>query len=193
MHGDVGPFDRFAPVYDRVMPPARRGLLRDGLAVAERDVERMVDVGGGSGRAIRRLDAPQRTVVDAAPGMLRQARRHGLDTVAGDARRLPLKSGSVDAVLVVDAIHHMDRVDDVLAEAARVLRPGGVLVIRDFDPVTLRGRGLVAAEHLVGFESVFYTPAELVEKLTAAGLRPTIVEEGFGYTVAGVAESETGK
>ena len=189
MHGDVGPFDRFAPVYDLVMPPARASKLRAGLVFADRDIERALDVGGGPGRAIRRLDLPERIVVDAAPGMVRRARTNGLDAVLGDASRLPVDSDSVDAVIVVDALHHMGPIHAVLRETARVLRPGGVLVVRDFDPATVRGRALVAAEHLVGFDSVFLTPEDLSARLRAVDLTPTVVEDGFGYTVAGVAQN----
>lgn len=193
MHGDVGPFDRFAPVYDLVMPPARASKLRAGLALADGAVDRVLDVGGGPGRAIRRLDLSERTVVDAAPGMARQARGHGLGAVLGDAGRLPVRTDSVDAVLIVDALHHMGLVDEVLAEASRALRPGGVLVVREFDPSTLRGRALVAAEHLVGFDSVFFEPNALADRMRTAGLTPKLAEDGFGYTLAGVAESEATK
>lgn len=193
MHGDVGPFDRFAPVYDLVMPPARASKLRAGLALADGDVDHALDVGGGPGRAIRRLDLSDRTVVDAAPGMARRARGHGLGAVLGDAGRLPVRTDSVDAILIVDALHHMGLVDDVLAEASRALRPGGVLVVRDFDPSTLRGRALVAAEHLVGFDSVFFEPSALADRMRTAGLTPKLVADGFGYTLAGVAESEASK
>lgn len=186
MHGDIGPFDRFAPVYDLVMPRARTSKLRAGLAVADREISRALDVGGGPGRAIRRLDIPDPIVVDAAWGMLEQARSHGLGTVAGDATRLPVKSESVDAVLIVDALHHMSPAESVVSEAARVLRPGGVLVIREFDPSTVLGRGLVTGEHIIGFESQFYTPDELAGKVETAGLESAVVERGFGYTVTGV-------
>jgi demethylmenaquinone methyltransferase/2-methoxy-6-polyprenyl-1,4-benzoquinol methylase len=161
--------------------------------VADREVDRAIDVGGGPGRAIRRLDLPERTVVDAAAGMTRRARRNGLAVVQGDAARLPVRTESVDAVLIVDALHHMGRVDDVLAEARRALRPGGVLVVREFDPSTLRGRGLVAAEHLIGFDSVFFEPGELADRMRTVGLAPTLVEDGFGYTLAGVLENGESK
>lgn len=193
MHGDVGPFDRFAPAYDLLMPPARASKLRAGLVLADGEVNRALDVGGGPGRAIRRLDLPERVVVDAAPGMARRARGHGLAAILGDAGRLPVQTDSVGAVLIVDALHHMGPVDDVLAEATRVLRPGGVLVVREFDPATLRGRGLVAAEHLVGFDSVFFGPTALADRMRTADLTPKLVEDGFGYTLAGVAESEASK
>ncbi|MFC7134204.1 MULTISPECIES: class I SAM-dependent methyltransferase [Salinibaculum] len=196
MHaGDVAPFDRFARLYDFFMPGADRAKLDAGLTRAERPLERVVDVGGGPGRAVRELDAAWRLVVDPAQGMLRQARRHDLQPVQGDGARLPLSTGSVDAVLVTDALHHMGDQHGVLEEAARVLRPGGVLVVREFDPTTLRGRGLVLAERAVGFDSAFYSPDALADDIARTGLRASVVERGFGYTVVGVkrVESEQSK
>jgi len=183
--GDVSPFHRFARLYDLGMWRADRATLEAGLAVADRPVERVLDVGGGTGRASLALSEYETVVVDAARGMLAEARVKGLATVQGDAATLPVADESADAVLVVDALHHMADLDGVLAAARRVLRPGGVLVIREFDPTTLRGRGLVVAEHLVGFDSHFHSPEDLRDRLTTAGFEATVVETGFGYTVVG--------
>jgi demethylmenaquinone methyltransferase/2-methoxy-6-polyprenyl-1,4-benzoquinol methylase len=185
--GDVSPFHRFARLYDLGMWRAERTTLAAGFAVADRPVERVLDVGGGTGRASRALAGYETVVVDAAQGMLVQARGKGLVTVQGDAATLPVHDGSTDAVLVVDALHHMADPDGVFAAAHRALRPGGVLVVREFDPTTLRGRGLVVGEHIVGFDSQFWPPADLRDRLAASGFEATVVEGGFGYTVAGVA------
>lgn len=186
MHGDAAVFDRFAWAYDRVMPSADADALAAGLAEAERSVDLVVDVGGGSGRASRAIDGSDRVVVDAARGMLAQARRHGLPVVQGDAASLPISDGRADAVVIVDALHHLPDRDGAITAAARALAPGGVLVVADFDPSTIRGRGLVLAEHLVGFDSRFDTPSQLRERMADAGLSPTVVRGGFGYVVAGV-------
>lgn len=183
-HRDVSLFDRFALLYELAMPPADAATLEAGLAFGDGEFERILDVGGGTGRAARELDGA--TVVDAAGGMLREARTRGVDGIQGDAGRLPVREGSVDAVTVVDALHHFPDAAVAVAEAARVLRPGGVLVVREFDPSTLRGRALVAAERLVGFDSTFYTPEELAATMADAGLVTFHPDEGFGYTVAGV-------
>ncbi|WP_302081019.1 class I SAM-dependent methyltransferase [Salinibaculum rarum] len=190
--GDVSTFDRFARVYDLLMPAARRSKLQAGLALAERPVERVVDVGGGPGRAVRAIDADCRVVADPARGMLAQAQTHGLGAVQGDGSRLPIRNSVVDAVIVSDALHHIADQRGVLEEARRVLRPGGVLVVREFDPTTLRGRALVAAERVWGFDSTFYSPDALRADVDAVGLDGQVVEHGFGYTVAGVARTENG-
>ncbi|ELZ99354.1 methyl transferase-like protein [Haloferax sulfurifontis ATCC BAA-897] len=187
MHGagDVRFFDRFAPVYDLVMPPADPGALADALGRADRPVERVVDIGGGSGRATLALDVPERIVLDRSAGMLRRARQRGLDCVRGDARELPFADDSLDAVTVVDAFHHMPNQRGVAEEVFRVLAPGGVFAVNEFDPDTLLGRGLVAAERVVGFGSAFATPDELVRFLERVGFDAGVVERGFEYTVVG--------
>ena len=185
--GDVRFFDRFAGLYDLVMPSAKIGPLREGLAFADRRVDRLVDLAGGTGRASDGLAAAgfDPVVVDRSAGMLRRARGAGHAAVRGDAEALPLCDDAVDAAVVVDALHHLPDPDAGLAAAFRVLRPGGVVVIQEFDPRSHRGRGLVAAERLVGFDSTFWEPAALCDRLAAAGFEPRIVREGFEYVVVG--------
>ena len=118
--------------------------------------------------------------------MLKRARGRGLEMVQGVGEHLPLADESVDAVLVVDALHHFPDREAALAEATRVLAPGGVLVVREFDRSTRRGQLLAAAERLVGFDSRFLTAAELETAVATAGLDARPVEYGFGMTVVGV-------
>lgn len=184
MH-DVRTFDRLARLYDLAMWPADPGAIERALDAAERPVERVVDVGGGTGRVARALDR-EVLVVDAAPGMVRRAAAHG-PAVVGDASRLPLRDGAADAVLVVDALHHFPDAAAAVDEAARALASGGVLAVRDFDPTTLRGRGLVLAERLVGFDSTFRSADDLAELFADAGLDARVLERGFATTVVGVA------
>jgi ubiquinone/menaquinone biosynthesis C-methylase UbiE len=180
---DVAAFDAFAPLYDLLMPSADSVSLKKGLACADRDIERIVEVGGGSGRAAREVGA---TVLDPARGMLERAQAKGLETAQASATDLPLATESVDAVLVVDALHHFPDHDRCLSEIARVLAPGGVLVVREFDRSTRRGHLLDIAERLVAFDSTFYSAAELEERIDAAGLDARPVEYGFGMTIVGV-------
>ena len=186
--GDLRAFDRLARLYDAAMPPARRAPVEAALRLADGSVDLLLDVAGGPGRASARLDVSRRVVVDAAPGMADRARARGREVVLGDAGRLPVADASADAVLIADALHHLPERDRAVESARDALRPGGVLVVREFDPGTLRGRALVAAEHAIGFQSRFEGPDALADRMARAGLAPVVVGRGFGYTVAGKRE-----
>ncbi|MFB6127982.1 MAG: class I SAM-dependent methyltransferase [Halolamina sp.] len=190
--GDVRFFDRTAGLYDLAMPAAPADAVRAALAEARRPVELVVDLAGGTGRATAALDAPddpEVVVVDASAEMLGAARA-GVSRVRGDAARLPLSPADggrrgVDAVVVADALHHVPEGLNALAEAARALEPGGVLVVRDFDPTTLRGGAVAGAEAALQMGSTFRTPSAVCELLADVGLRPTPLSEGWVYTVVG--------
>ncbi|MFE1902080.1 class I SAM-dependent methyltransferase [Streptomyces gardneri] len=100
----------------RLVPPGARTLL---------------DVACGTGLVTERLTRAGLRVygADAAHAMLRAAAgRLPGRTVRADARRLPLPDASVDAVSAVWLLHLVPFAPEIVAEAARVLRPGGVLI-----------------------------------------------------------------
>ncbi|MFF9583632.1 class I SAM-dependent methyltransferase [Streptomyces achromogenes] len=91
----------------------------------------VLDVACGTGIVTRRLARPGRAVVgvDLSPGMLGvAAERLPRRVLLGDATRLPLATASVDAIVIVWLLHLLPDAAPVLAEAARVLRPGGSLI-----------------------------------------------------------------
>ncbi|MFB6211426.1 MAG: class I SAM-dependent methyltransferase [Halobacteriales archaeon] len=182
--GDLWFFDRVARLYRLVMPAADDASLRQGLAEATRPIDRVADIGGGTGRAIQTLDIERGYVIDASAGMLALVPGE-YGAIRASATALPIIDDVVDAILIVDALHHIPDVEDVLAECRRVVAPGGVVVIRDFDPATIRGRALVAAEHAIGMGSRFFAVSDLADRIESAGLTTSIIERGFTYTVVG--------
>src|SRR5437879_523515 len=86
----------------------------------------MVDVGCGSSRII--VDLPTALGIDIRHSKLRWLRAHHarLTCASGDA--LPLRDGSVGTLITSEVIEHVTNAEDHLAEAARVLRPGGTLI-----------------------------------------------------------------
>lgn len=126
-----------APVYDRIADPmARWGNSVLGRLPLTGD-ERVLDAGCGSGRVTERLleRLPRGSVValDAAPGMLREARRRlarfddRVTYVQADLGR-PIPIEPVDAVLSTATFHWVPDHDALFANLAAVLQPGGHLV-----------------------------------------------------------------
>ena len=123
-----------ARTYDetRAASPSVLGPLREALEGAPG--RRLVDVGGGTGNYSRALrdEGWEPLVIDRQPEMLARAAAKGLETLAGDAQRLPLADESADAVMLVSMLHHVEDQPKALAEARRVLRPGGRLALMVF-------------------------------------------------------------
>jgi ubiquinone/menaquinone biosynthesis C-methylase UbiE len=123
-----------ARTYDetRAASPSVLGPLREALAGAPG--RRLADIGGGTGNYARALrdEGWDPVVVDREPAMLAQAAAKGLETIAGDAQRLPLADESVDAAMLVSMLHHVEDPSAALAEARRILRPGGRLALMAF-------------------------------------------------------------
>jgi 2-polyprenyl-6-hydroxyphenyl methylase / 3-demethylubiquinone-9 3-methyltransferase len=155
---------------------------------------RVLDLGCGGGLTAEVLAARGARVVgvDRSLPSLRVARRHAEDGgrtigyAGGDAQGLCLADASVDAVVCVDVLEHVPSVPSVLAECARVLRPGGWLL---FDTInrTWLARVIVVwvLEGLVrsiprGTHDwrMFITPAEMHCHLAAAGFVAPILR-GF--------------
>jgi O-methyltransferase/aklanonic acid methyltransferase len=122
-------FDRVAGSYDEVLPFfasfARELTAPLPLAAGAR----VLDVGAGRGAVTRELLARgcEVTAVDAAPGMVRHlaADFPGAAVSEQDAQRLDLPGGTFDAVLSAFVVHLLDDAAAAVAEARRVLRPGG--------------------------------------------------------------------
>lgn len=192
MHGigDTRFFSLVAPLYDVVMPPADGEAIAQGLRQADRSIERIVDLGGGTGRAAAAVAVPERLVVDVTRRMLHRARDRGLDAVLADGRSLPFGDDVTDGVLVVDALHHMPGQRTVLEEAARITRPGGAIVIREFDPTRLPGRTIEVGERMVRMNSTFLAPETLREMLEDVGFTASVTHHWIGYTAVGILPGE---
>jgi SAM-dependent methyltransferase len=95
----------------------------------------VVDVGCGPGNLFANLGGTPRTLIgiDVSKGSLRSAQQIGYLPLLADAHDLPLKSAFADVVALNGTIHHCDDMPAVLAESARLVKPGGVL-IADHDP-----------------------------------------------------------
>jgi demethylmenaquinone methyltransferase/2-methoxy-6-polyprenyl-1,4-benzoquinol methylase len=178
-------YDRLAGVYERALGPVEGPSQRRAVATLGEAVDlsgaRVVEVGCGPGARLAGLDrrvgdAGAVVGVDAAAGMVAQARGRGGQVVRGDARRLPLASGSVDAVLALDVLELFSRADlaAVLDEVRRVLRPEGrlcavTMVTADVPDSRFLRAYEWAYRHLPGAAAVGCRPIDLDAALADAG------------------------
>ena len=147
---DVGAFGERAPGYDE----GWRGRLHHQIADRTADLartcvpapRRILDVGCGTGYLLGRLAAcaPQAGAlagIDAAPAMIEVARDASADDrlrfVVGTAERLPWPAATFDLVVSTTSFDHWADQRTGLAECARVLAPGGCLVLADLFSVLL--------------------------------------------------------
>src|SRR5579859_2631696 len=84
--------------------------------------------GGGNTRVLRE-HGWRPVALEYAPTAAQIARERGVDVIRGDARELPMRTGSLDLVTAFDVLEHIE--EDYLAasEITRVLRPGGTALI----------------------------------------------------------------
>lgn len=87
---------------------------------------RLLDIGCGTNELVKAYDGPG-TGVDVYPW-------EGTDLVVEDTADLPYEAASFDTVTVVAALNHIPNRQEVLQEAARVLSPGGHLVMTMIPP-----------------------------------------------------------
>jgi ArsR family transcriptional regulator len=175
------------------------------LYVSETDVEaailaaagkgpfkRLIDLGSGSGRMLTLLSPLTKSAIglDLSQQMLNIARNHaaeaGLNHIElrhGDIFDTRLPAGHADLVVVHQVLHYLSDPAAAVAEAARLVAPGGRLLIVDFAPHRLEFLRELHQHRRLGFSD-----EEMGRWLTAGGLKPAALKAlppatGEGLTV----------
>jgi demethylmenaquinone methyltransferase/2-methoxy-6-polyprenyl-1,4-benzoquinol methylase len=148
-------FDRVAGRYDLMNDLMSGGIHRLWKAelidrLNPRRGEAVLDVAGGTGDVAfgivaRRGSDGSIAVCDINPSMLTVGRDraidrgvlHGIEWLCGDAEQLPIASASIDAYTIAFGLRNVTRLDAALAEARRVLKPGGRFFCLEFSHVVL--------------------------------------------------------
>ncbi len=139
-------FERIAPIWDEerslhAAEAAVEATIADVLG--DGDVGRLVDLGTGTGRILQLLGprASRAVGVDASHSMLSVARANlersgvtGYELRQGDVYSPPLDAASFDLVVIHQVLHYLDDPGRAIVEGARLVAPGGRLLVVDFAP-----------------------------------------------------------
>lgn len=180
-HPPAAMFDRWSATYDRpglqlfTYRPIHDAVLAriDGL-----EPSTVVDLGCGTGQLTRRLirGFPDANIVgvDLSDGMLTEAavrlRQVGGDDqllVRADALQLPFAASSIDLVVCTESFHWYPDQAAALAELARVLNPGGRLLIASIATVTGAGDRLLRGATRAGGRTIRALPPHRMRELLA--------------------------
>ena len=147
-----GVFNSVASRYDVMNDVMSMGIHRvwkDAMMdwLAPRPGQKLLDVAGGTGdvsfRFLNRAGQAHATVLDLTEPMLVEGRKRAeaeqmadsLDWVVGDAMALPFDANTFDVYTISFGIRNVTRPQDALAEAFRVLKPGGRLMVLEFSQI----------------------------------------------------------
>jgi len=168
-------FYDLAPVQRLTYRPVQDAVVEELRAVP---APRVLDLGCGTGLLTARLQhdrVAERVVgLDFSAGMLSKARARapGIDWVQASACALPLRDATFDAITSTEAFHWFPDQSRALAECARVLVPGGRLLVALVNvPAEIVSDVVHAASSAVGQPFYWPTRARMREMLEGAGLR----------------------
>jgi len=167
--GVAAAYDRWAPAYDLVFGPVFRRGRSAAIEAADRIGGRVLEVGVGTGISLPQYGKQCRLFgIDISDGLLDKARRRvaefGLDNVEGiqvmDAEKLAFADSSFDVIVAQYVITSVPNPESALDEFARVVRPGGEIIIttRIGAGQGLRGRiekALMPITSRLGFRTEF--------------------------------------
>lgn len=161
------------------------GILKKGMTV--------VDLGCGDGYISRSVAGMVERVIaiDISGKMLEQLNKKAsesgignIETIETEAQEVPLVDSSVDIAFASMFLHHIEEPEEIIREIHRILRPGGMAVIADFQKH--KNNELKNAMH--DFWCGFST-AEMTKWLKESGFRSIRVEK-FGFKAAAGSEGE---
>ena len=181
-------YARWADQYDSCANPTRdldalvlRRLLPDLSG------KRVVELGCGTGKNTAALtEANEVVALDLSAAMLERARAK---VVADHVRfiqldlteSLPFGGGTFDLAMIDLVLEHIEDVESVLGEVARVLRPGGAVLLLEFHPYRqLLGKGARFADHETGDDVRVPTFVHSTTEFVEAGLQAGLTLEHLG-------------
>lgn len=136
-------YDTFSATYDHGRDAGYHAYLdaaEVALVAPHAEGARVLEVGCGTGLILARLSqlASDAVGVDLSPGMLAHARERGLEVHEASATALPFEDASFDVVCSFKVLAHVADIERAMSEMARVVRPGGRVIVEFYNAISLR-------------------------------------------------------
>jgi ubiquinone/menaquinone biosynthesis C-methylase UbiE len=161
---------RYDLVYADRKSRLRHALLERAIIRMTASAERVLEIGCGTGRLMRKLRGKEIIGMDVSRKSLDFARAKGLQVLQADAHRLPFAVASFDAVVAATGVLTYLDYDSSFAEFSRVLTAGGWLAVHQFAAHTVHIRNVARSAKLSALH--LRDVRELDEPALRAGLRP---------------------
>lgn len=172
MAAGVAPFERLTDRYEAWFEAHTHAYLSELAALGELlgRPERPIEIGMGTGRFAQALGIA--VGIEPARAAGRRAHAKGLTVVQGVGEALPLADASVDLALIVTTICFFRDEQAALAEVARVLEPGGHVLVGMIDRETPLGKAYQSKQA----DDPFYRPARF---RSTAEVLSLLSDQGF--------------
>lgn len=174
-------YDDFAGWYERERGRGYHGLIDDlevDIVAPYARGKRVLELGCGTGLILGRIApmAKQADGIDLSEGMIEKARQRGLSVRVGSVTELPYEDASFDLCYSFKVLAHVPDIGKALAEAKRVTRPGGHMILEFYNPLSLR----YLAKKLAGPQKISdgRTEADMYTRWDAPHVIPRILPPG---------------
>lgn len=169
-------FDRLAEEYDSWFDSPKGKMLFEAEVGAVKALMKdlkhpFLEIGVGSGRFAESLGIEQG--IDPSDALIEKARKRGVDVVKGVGEALPYKDETFNAVFILLTLCFVNNPIKVLAEARRILKPGGGMITGIINSRSTWGLLYSKKKyesHPLYEHARFYTPSELVDLVGKGGM-----------------------
>lgn len=174
-------FKLLAPIYSKINLNAKKTFRKINKFGQFQKSDTVLDLGGGSGRIAKFFvgQVKQITVLDASPEMIEECQKQNdaITCILGTTEKLPFQNNSFDKIIVIDAFHHFIKQPQTAQKISQILKPGGKIIIEEFNPQKFLGWLAAKIEKAIIPGSNFLSPQVLSNIFRNLELKTELVNE----------------
>lgn len=183
-------FNIIAPIYKYIHPGAKQTFEMVYKIGNFKKNDKLLDLGGGVGRVAGYFAGKVNdiTVSDSSSGMIKKCQSiNGVKCFVLPAEQLSFEDNYFDKIIIIEAIHHFNDLDKVLAEVKRVIKPGGTVIVEEINAKKFPAIAMETIEKLLGMKSNTYVAQDLLSIFQKHGFEMRVYDEDklFYYLAGG--------